>query len=125
MSYSFDWDIVSEGVPYVTISKAGLAFNMPAIKKLEIPNYVMVGFDECRMIIGIKGVSSANAYKNTYPFKERIKNNWVRIGCKDFIKYLEKKSGMCFSDAKRFDAEYDSEERILCIYVREDLEEDY
>lgn len=121
MNYNFDWNIVSEGAPYVTISKLGIAFNMASIKKLGSPEYVMLGFDADQMAIGVKAaVEMHDGDKNVYSFKERIKNNWVRIGCKDFVKYLEKLSGLSFAKAIRYIADFDSENVLLIIKVTEE-----
>ena len=121
MNYNFDWNIVSEGAPYVTISKLGIAFNMASIKKLGSPEYVMLGFDADQMVIGVKAaVEIHDGDKNVYSFKERIKNNWVRIGCKDFVKYLEKLSGLSFAKAIRYIADFDSENLLLIIKVTEE-----
>lgn len=125
MNYNFDWDIVSEGAPYVTISKLGIAFNMASIKKLGSPDFVMLGLDANQMVIGVKSTTeTTESNKNVYPFKERIKNNWVRIGCKDFVKYLEKLSGRSFAKAVRYIADYDSENRLLIIKVTEEGDDD-
>ncbi|MBR6475260.1 MAG: hypothetical protein IKS98_07395 [Lachnospiraceae bacterium] len=121
MNYNFDWNIVSEGAPYVTISKLGIAFNMASIKKLGSPEYVMLGFDADQMVIGVKAaVEIHDGDKNVYSFKERIKNNWVRIGCKDFVKYLEKLSALSFAKAIRYIADFDSENLLLIIKVTEE-----
>ena len=121
MNYNFDWNIVSEGAPYVTISKLGIAFNMASIKKLGSPEYVMLGFDADQMVIGVKAaVEIQEGDKNVYLFKERIKNNWVRIGCKDFVKYLEKLSSLSFDKAIRYIADFDSENLLLIIKVTEE-----
>ena len=125
MNYNFDWDIVSEGAPYVTISKLGIAFNMASIKKLGSPDFVMLGLDANQMVIGVKSTTeTTESNKNVYPFKERIKNNWVCIGCKDFVKYLEKLSGRSFAKAVRYIADYDSGNSLLIIKVTEEGDDD-
>lgn len=121
MNYNFDWNIVSEGAPYVTISKLGISFNMASIKKLGSPEFVMIGFDSEQMVIGVKATPGMNECdKNVYQFRERIKSNWVRIGCKDFVRYLEKLSGLSFSKAIRYMADFDSENLLLIIKVTEE-----
>ena len=121
MDYNFDWNIVSEGAPYVTISKLGIAFNAASVKKLNSPDYIMLGFDCGHMVIGVKAASEMNENdNNTYQFRERIKNNWVRIGCKDFVRYLERLSGLSFAKAKRYIADYDQDNLLLIIKVTEE-----
>lgn len=118
MNYNFDWDIVSEGAPYVTISKLGLAFNMASIRKLGSPAFVILGFDYEQMAIGIKDATEIlEECNNAYPFRERIKNNWVRIGCREFVRYLEKLSGLDFTKAKRYIADFDLENKLLIVKI--------
>jgi hypothetical protein len=119
MSFNFDWNYVSAGAPYVTVSEQGLSFNSPAISMLNSPEEIVVGFDEDKMTIGIKDAKDMENVK-TYKFNSRIKNGWVRIGCKDFVKYLAAISGLKFNPAKKFIARFDRNEQILYIIINED-----
>lgn len=123
MNFNFDWNYVSAGAPYVTVSELGLAFNSPAISLLGNPEDVVVGFDENQMVIGVKDAKNMNDAKS-YKFVSRVRAGWVRIGCKDFVKYLSVISGIKFSPAKRFVARYDKDEQILYIIVDEKEVED-
>ena len=118
MDFNFDWNYVSAGAPYVTVSELGLAFNTPAISLLGNPEDVVVGFDESQMVIGVKDAKSMTDVKS-YKFYSRIRTGWVRIGCKDFVKYLSAISGIQFSPAKKFVARYDKEKQILYIIINE------
>lgn len=51
-----------------------------------------------------------------------MKNGWVRIGCKEFIKYLSSLTGLEFSPAIRYIAKYDEQEEILYISVLDALQ---
>jgi len=116
MGFNFDWNVVPAGAPYITISNLGLAFNAPAIKLLGNPEEVVVGFDEPQMIIGVmdaKSIENAKSYK----FASRIRSGWIRIGCKDFVKYLTSISGISFSPAKKYLAKIDEETKTLYIVV--------
>jgi hypothetical protein len=124
MKFNFDWNYVSAGAPYVTVSELGLAFNTPAISLLGNPEEVIVGFDESMMTIGVKNAKDIKDVKK-YKFKSRIRTGWVRIGCKDFIRYLSVLSGIEFSPAKKFVAHYDKDEQILYIVISSsEVEED-
>lgn len=123
MNFNFDWNYVSAGAPYVTVSELGLAFNSPAISLLGNPEDVVVGFDENQMVIGVKDAKNMNDAKS-YKFVSRVRAGWVRIGCKDFVKYLSVISGIKFSPAKKFVARYDKDEQILYIIVDEKEVED-
>lgn len=122
MKFDFDWNYVAAGAPYITISELALAFNTPSISLLGNPEKVAVGFDDKTMTIGIKEYDG-NENVKPYKFYSRIKNGWVRIGCKDFVKYLSSLSGLQFNPAIRYVAKFDAEERILYISVLDALQD--
>lgn len=123
MNFNFDWNYISSGAPYVTVSELGLAFNHPAISKLGSPEKVILGFDETNKVIGIKAYKD-NMNVKSYEFAGRIRNNWIRIGCKDFVKYLSSITNLNFSPAKKYLAEYDKEDEVLFITVDSNGEEE-
>lgn len=124
MNFNFDWNYVSAGAPYVTVSELGLAFNGPAISMLKRPEEVVIGFDEANLTIGVKDAVGMENVK-PYKFYGRVNNGWIRIGCKDFVKYLSAISGMKFSPAKKYVAQMDQEQQILYITINsEEVEED-
>ena len=116
MSYNFNWNAVSGGAPYVTISSIALAFNSVSIEKLGNPDQVIVGFDERQCVIGVKAYSGEPNIK-AYDFARKMKNGWVRLGCKDFVKYLESLIKTSFSPSKKYVATYDDKEMILLVFV--------
>lgn len=120
MKFNFDWNYVAAGAPYITISELALGFNTPSVSLLGNPEEVVVGFDEQTLTIGVKKYDG-NENVKAYRFYSRMKNGWVRIGCKDFIKYLSTLTGLNFSPAIRYIAKYDTEEQILYISVRDAL----
>lgn len=124
MNFNFDWNYVAAGAPYVTVSELGLAFNAPAITLLGNPEEIAVGFDEDQMTIGVTDARNVQDVLKTYKFSSRMRTGWVRIGCKDFVKYLSLISGMKFSPSKKFIAQYDHEEKILFVTIKEEGEED-
>ena len=91
------------------------------LKNLE---EVVVSFDEANLTIGVKSAENMGNVK-AYRFYSRNNNGWVRIGCKDFLKYLSAISGMKFSPAMKFIARMDHEQQILYITINsEEVEED-
>ncbi len=116
MGFNFNWNAVSGGAPYVTISTISIAFNSVSIAKLGNPEKVIVGFDEDQCAIGIKAYTGESDVK-PYDFAKKIKNGWVRIGCRDFVKYLSALTGIEFSPAKKYVAKYDSNEQVLYILI--------
>ena len=121
MYFNFNWNAVCGGAPYVTISSIALAFNSVSIDKLGNPEKVLVGFDEKQFVIGVKPYSGEPNVK-PYDFANRVKNGWVRLGCKDFVKYLESLIGESFSPSKKFLAKFDDKENILLVFVSDEYE---
>ena len=121
MPYNFNWNAVSGGAPYVTISTISTAFNSVSIEKLGNPEKVIVGFDEERCVLGVKAYNGEPNIK-PYDFAKRVKNGWIRIGCRDFIKYLSSLTGIKFYPAKKYVARFDSAEKILTIAICDDSE---
>ena len=115
MNYNFDWTAVSGGSPFITISKYGIAFNSVAISKLNTPEKILIGFDEERFVLGIK---EYRGEENTrpYEFARRIKSGWIRVGCAEFIKYLQTISDFNFIDeAKRYTPIFDKETNTMIV----------
>ena len=107
MAYNFDFSYLKNGSPIVTLSSFGIAFNKGAIEALGTPEQVIIGFDPEACAIGVRA-------------RGDDKNDWIRIGAKDFVKYLAKVSGIDFlTKAKQFIAEYDPETETLVVVVDE------
>ena len=121
MKFNFDWNYVAAGAPYITISELAHGFNAPSISLLGNPEEVIIGFDDQTMTIGVKKYDG-NENVKSYKFYSRMKNGWVRIGCKEFIKYLSSLTGLEFSPAIRYIAKYDEQEEILYISVLDALQ---
>ena len=121
MKFNFDWNYVAAGAPYITISELALGFNAPSISLLGNPEEVIIGFDDQTMTIGVKKYDG-NENVKSYKFYSRMKNGWVRIGCKEFIKSLSSLTGLKFSPAIRYIAKYDEQEEILYISVTDILQ---
>ncbi len=123
MKYNFNWSVVSGGAPYVTLSTLGIAFNNVSIDKLGKPEKILIGFDETHRAIGIKAYEGESGLK-PYEFASRIKNAWIRIGCKDFIKYLHSLTGIDFSKSKKYVAQFDVDEKTLTVELLSITEDD-
>ncbi len=123
MDYKFDWNCVSSGGPCVTISELTISFNQSAAAMLNTPEEVAIGFDKEKLIIGITDVKNVTTSKS-YKFAGKQNNGWIRIGCKDFIRFLSKLSGKSFSPAKRFYPRMDEDGRVMIISINEEEEED-
>ena len=119
VDFSFDFNFLKNGTPVVTLSSLGLAFNRGAIDMLGAPDKVVIGFDEKNLAIGVRACPP-DTTAPCYDFASRVKNDWVRIGAKDFSKYLSRVSGIDFlTKAKQFIPDYDEVNEILIIVVDE------
>lgn len=119
MKYNFDFSYLKNGSPVVTLSAFGIAFNKGAIDSLGKPEQVIIGYDQEQQAIGVRA-REENSTSPGYDFASRIKNDWIRIGAKDFMKYLSRISGIDFlSKAKQFIAEFDEETQTLIVVIDE------
>lgn len=115
--FNFNYEFVSSGAPIVTLSALGIAFNPLSRSLLGYPDAINIGFDEEKLVIGIK-VHKSDSKIKFYDFEKREKNGWVRIGCRDFSRYLSNISGINFLEkAKQFIASYDKEKEMLIVIV--------
>jgi hypothetical protein len=115
MNFSFDWSIVPSGAPYVTISRYGIAFNSIAISKLGTPSRIIIGFDEEKLALGVKKYEGEENAK-PYEFARRVKDGWIRIGCAEFIKYLQKISNLDFtSKAIKYTPIFDERDNTMVV----------
>ena len=119
MGFNFNWSAVSGGAPYVTLTSLGISLNSFSIAKLGTPQKVIVGFDEERCVIGIKAYADEPDIK-PYDFSEKVKNGSIRLGCRDFIKYLSGLTGIDFTKAKRYVASFDAGDGVLAVHVKEE-----
>lgn len=119
MDFHFDFSYLKNGSPIVTLSSFGIAFNKGAIEALGTPDQVIIGFDSNACAIGVRA-KGENTTSPAYDFARRIKNDWIRIGAKDFMKHLAKVSGIDFlTKAKQFIAEFDPETETLIVVIDE------
>lgn len=119
MAYNFDFSYLKNGAPVVTLSSFGIAFNKGAIDSLGAPAQVIIGYDQEQRAIGVRARGD-NTTLPCYDFAPRVKNDWVRIGAKDFMKYLSRISKIDFlSKAKQFIAEFDEATQTLVVVIDE------
>ena len=120
VAYNFDFTYLKNGSPIVTLSSFGIAFNKGAIESLGTPEQVIIGYDQDARAIGVRA-KEEDTSAPSYDFASRVKNDWIRIGAKDFMKHLARTSGIDFLDkSKQFVADYDSETKTLVIIVDEE-----
>lgn len=114
--FNFNFSFVRSGAPVVTFSSTGLAFNSIVRSMLGYPDLIDVGYDEDANVLGICAHRPEHGGK-PYEFESREKDGWVRISCRDFMRYLSQRNNMDFTKAKQFIPEFDSESEMLIIHV--------
>ena len=119
-NYSFDFNFIKSGAPIVTLSSLGISFNHLSRSLLGFPQKINMGYDEKAHAIGVRAHEEGSNVTN-YEFESRVKNEWIRIGCKDFIKYLSATTNIDFiTKAKQFIATYDKDTKTLVVIVDEE-----
>jgi len=119
VEFTFDFQYIKNGAPIVTLSSLGIAFNRGAVDLLGSPDQVIVGYDEKNKAIGVRA-RGEDKDSPFFDFAPRVKKDWVRIGAKDFVKYLAKTSGIDFiTKAKQFIPDFDPKTKTLIIVVDE------
>lgn len=116
--YSFDFSFVRSGAPIITLSSTGLAFNAVVRNMLGYPSEIDIGYDESANAIGICAHRPEHMSK-PYEFEGREKDGWVRISCRDFMRYLAQRNGLDFTKAKQFIPEHDPQTGMLVVIVDE------
>ena len=117
--YNFDFGFVRSGSPIITLGSTGLAFNAISRKMLGYPENIDIGYDEAANAIGICAHRD-ECKEKPYEFEPRQKDGWVRISCRDFMRYLAKKNHLDFTKAKQFIPEYDPSTEMLIVIVDEE-----
>lgn len=123
MEYNFIWSTPSAGAPIVSIASYGITFNNAVIEILKRPDRIMIGYDDDNKIIGIKPLYEDDELNSrSFTFMERERNGYVRIGNKDFIKYLSNKTRVDYSKAVRYFGDWDEKEEILIVNLNNPLD---
>ena len=90
-----------------------------AIESLGTPDQAIIGYDPDQQAIGVRA-RGEDTTSPCYDFAPRVKNDWIRIGAKDFMKHLSRTSKIDFlTKAKQFIAEYDEETQTLIVVIDE------
>lgn len=119
VAYNFDFYYLKNGSPIVTLSSFGIAFNKGAIESLGVPDQVIIGYDQEQRAIGVRA-RGEDTTSPCYEFASRVKHDWIRIGAKDFMKYLSRISKIDFlTKAKQFVAEFDEVTQTLIVVIDE------
>lgn len=104
----------------MTLGKYGISVNAVCISWLGNPDRVEMGYDEVKHAIAIRPYSG-NLDVPSFEFAKRAKEGWIRIGCKDFMRFLSSSTNIDFvTKSKQFIPSYNKEANTLVITVSEE-----
>lgn len=115
MDFSFEWLDPKIGAPDVSIAQYGLTFSKNAVAAMGDPEFVMLGFDADKRVIGVK-VCDKNEIKKL-EFSSRKRNGYVRLNTKDFISIIERDTEFSFLTTKRYTGKWNDADKLLLIYL--------
>lgn len=124
MSHKFWWTAPVGGLPIVSIAAFGITFSSGAIEMLGRPEAILMGFDEENKALGIKPLHGRETeHPKAFAFMERLRRqNYIRIGCRDFVKVLSNRTGRDFSSTTRFAARWESTENLMIVDLTDPLD---
>lgn len=125
MDLKFEWYDREAGAPSVTLAEYGLVFNAAAVRAMDEPARVALGFDKERRVLGVRAAEYLNLPESkTYPFAERFKRGFVRLNSKDFIRYLAQfLPHLDLARAQRFVARWDEAGSMLIVDLNQKVGE--
>ncbi len=119
--FNFDFTLIKRGAPVVTLSSLGIALNESTQKLLDNPEYISVGYDVAKKMLALRATDESD--ENGCRIGGRARQGWVRVGCKDFIRYLSAETGIDFmKKAKQFFAQFNEEIGMVTIEVSKENE---
>jgi len=86
--FEFEYFNPALGAITVSIAEYGLTFSKAAVEVLGKPQYVMLAYDKNKRIVGVIPVDETEDKK--IEFISKMKNGYVRINNKDFVRFLMK-----------------------------------
>lgn len=119
--FNFDFTLIRRGAPVVTLSSLGIALNESTQKMLGNPDYISIGYDTARKTLALRVTDKDD--ENGYKIGGRARQGWVRVGCRDFIRYISSETGIdCVNRAKQFFAQYNDEIKMVIVEISEENE---
>lgn len=120
------WSTPSSGAPIVTIATYGITFNSSTIDLMNNPKRIEMGYSPKLNKVLIKP-SNKSKEEGSFAFASRAnKRGYIRIGNKDFVKYIANKSGLPITkESIRFPATWDSKNKILKIDLSNPIDDEY
>lgn len=123
--FEFDFFDPSLGSVTVSVAEYGLTFSRAAVEVLGRPNYIMLAYDKNKCVIGVVPVEKSETRK--IEFISKVKNGYVRINTKDFIRFLMKyypdDAQMFGSKATRYFSYWDENNKALIVDLKRPIDQ--
>lgn len=119
------WSSQSSGAPIVTIATYGITFNSSTIELMNTPERIKMGYSPKSNKVLIKPSNKNDSKSFKFAAREK-KRGYIRIGNKDFVKYIANQSNLpLIENSIRFPAEWDSQNNILVVDLNNPIDDKY
>lgn len=124
---TFKWFSKNESDLIATIYDTNITLNKAASDHFETAYSVMLGYDPSSKIIGIKPLTKEAVTLGHIPEDQKIRisvwQSYARISNKMFISSIADDLNIVFkkSEAHKFRCEWDKTERLLRVYLNEEV----
>lgn len=121
INMNFEWSTNDIAKKTVTIYSTNLTLNKAACRHFEDVNYVLLGLDRKKDLLGIRPVKKHEINENIYPEDQlhriSIGKSYGRISNKNFIRELSELYNLDLSNNKcyKYDAKFDTIHQILLV----------
>ena len=109
----FEWYNPKIKTPIISINRNGINFQKNAIKIINNPEYIKLGYDKTNNIICIKACNKNDG--NRIRFKSKNINNYVRIIEKHFIQIISSKNNILNNKSYKYVAEFDNKQNAIFV----------
>ncbi|MDT8903182.1 hypothetical protein [Anaeroselena agilis] len=124
MLFKFEYFNPSLGTITVSIAEYGLTFSRAAVEVMSKPDYIVLAFDKEKQVIGV--IPTSESEPNKIEFISKLKNGYVRINNKDFIRFLmryfQDSSEMFTGRAIRYFSYWDEDNKALIVDLKRPLD---
>lgn len=116
---NFEWSSNDNAKDIVTITNSTITLNTSACRHFENVQYVLLGLDKQKNLLGIKPITKELLDSNMYPKEQlhriSIGKSYGRITNKSFIEQLFEFCGTIDGEQVKYSAKFDVVHQILVI----------
>lgn len=120
-----EWFSKSQKEMIATIHNTNITINKPGVDALSSAYAAMLGIDENQKVVAIKPLTKdeydSGLYEKDLMFVLTGGSSYTRVSSSDFVHRLGGVLGTDFSSPRKYSCEYDKDEKLLRIDVREEV----